>query len=93
MNRVIRGIIVSSLAVVGVLAAVPSVAHADERGPARVEARDHEHGRIERGERERAERDRRAHAERERQQHSVCGRAYESGASARRLQEMGCYVR
>ncbi len=79
MNRFFRRFLVPSLAVVGALAAMPSVARADDF---------HERSRFEH---ERFERERR---ERERREHQwMCERAYEHGASRHRLREMGCYVR
>ena len=61
MNRILRKILVPSLAVVGILAALPSVALADERGaPTHFAQGRGEHERAERGrfERERFERER-----------------------------------
>jgi hypothetical protein len=83
----LRRFIVPSLAVLGALVALPSVARADERGArAPVVVHVSEHDRV-RFERERIERER---IERERHHRVVCERAYESGASWWRLREMGC---
>ena len=99
MNRIFRSFIVPALAALGALALMPSIAHADERRPEhashdrdRLERERIERERIERErrERERLERERR---EREREHQLVCARAYDSGAPAWRLREMGCWVR
>jgi hypothetical protein len=104
MNRFLRSVVLPSLAVLGALVAVPSIAHADEAfhgRPANV-AVDREHARVEhdriereRAERERVERERveRVRVEREHQHDRVCAQASESGASGSRLREMGCWVR
>jgi hypothetical protein len=95
MFPLLRRIIVPSLAVLGSLVAIPSVAHADVvvHGPVRVSERE----RIERERaRERIERERieRERVERQREEHRlVCARAHASGASWWRLREMNCAVR
>ena len=101
MNRILRNVFVPAAAVIGTLGAMPAVASADvgsRAGTQIAERRDHERGERERFERERFERERfeRERIERERlaREHAnMCVRAADSGASAWRLRELGCYVR
>jgi hypothetical protein len=82
----LRRFIVPSLAVLGAVVAIPSVAHADEHFVRAPVVHVSEHDRV-RFERERIERE---HIEREHHHRLVCERAYESGASWWQLREMGC---
>jgi hypothetical protein len=91
MKRIFR-ILATTLALSAGVAALPAVASADpqygrdEHGTVDRARHDWERTRWERWEREQAER---ARIEHER----ACGHAWQSGASAWQLREMGCWVR
>jgi hypothetical protein len=94
MNPILRRVLVPSLALVGSLFALPSVAHADpieHRHESRERERERE--RLERERRERAERER-LQAERRRVEHErMCVAEHDRGAPPWRLRELGCWVR